>query len=130
GCGGGESWLASGTVRAVRANFADPAVGAVATDEIHLDVRRSALGRGEGLYWRYEKKLKQLEDRIGSTVSASGRLFGMRRELYTPSAHSAVADDFALSTGVILADRRLAFDAQTHVMVTAPSEGGTELFRK
>ena len=125
-----DSSLPPETLDELLSNFADLRVGAVAAREVHVANGTSGVGRGEGLYWRYEQRLKQLEDRVGSTVSASGRLYAMRRSLFTPSAHRAGADDVVLSTQVIVARRRLAFDVQSRVLVSAPSEGGTELFRK
>jgi cellulose synthase/poly-beta-1,6-N-acetylglucosamine synthase-like glycosyltransferase len=112
------------------ANFADPAVGAVSANEIHVQDVETGVGRGEGLYWRYEQSLKRLEDRVGSTVSASGRLYALRRECFVESSHTVAADDFLLSTQAILAGRRLAYDERARVLVTAPDEGGPELRRK
>ncbi len=111
-------------------NFADPRVGAVAANEVHVASDSSGVARGESLYWRYEQKLKALEDKVGSTVSASGRLYAMRRSLFTPSTNTTAADDVVLSTEVIPAGRRLAFDVNARVFVSSPSEGGTELRRK
>ena len=90
----------------------------------------NGVGPGESLYWRYEQKVKALEDKVGSTVSASGRLYAMRRSLFAPSTNTAAADDVVLSTEVIPAGRRLAFDEHARVFVFSPAEGGTELMRK
>jgi glycosyltransferase involved in cell wall biosynthesis len=125
-----DSELPPETLDELVSNFADPHVGGVAANEVHIANGHSGVGRGESLYWRYEQKLKALEDSIGSAVSASGRLFAMRRSLYTPSTHAAGADDVVLSTQVISAGRRLAFDGRARVLVASPSEGGTELVRK
>jgi cellulose synthase/poly-beta-1,6-N-acetylglucosamine synthase-like glycosyltransferase len=88
------------------------------------------VARGEGLYWRYERLLKRLEDRIGSVVSASGHLYAVRRTLFTPSTQTAGTDDFLISSAVVRQGRRLAFDERAVVLVATPEEGGTELRRK
>jgi cellulose synthase/poly-beta-1,6-N-acetylglucosamine synthase-like glycosyltransferase len=109
-------------------NFADPEVGGVAGN-----VRRAAadgLGAGEGLYWRYEQWIKRLEDRLGSAVSATGQLYAVRRELFRPSAVADGTDDFVISTQVVTAGRRLAFDPEASVTTVAPESGRAELRRK
>lgn len=111
-------------------NFADPEVGGVAANELHVASAGAAVARGEGLYWRYEQKLKELEDRVGSTVSASGRFYAIRRDLFTPATNTYGTDDFVVSTEVIRAGRRLAFDGRARVVVGSPEEGATELRRK
>jgi cellulose synthase/poly-beta-1,6-N-acetylglucosamine synthase-like glycosyltransferase len=126
-----DSRLEPGTLPALVANFADPAVGAVAANEVHeVAGDDAAVAHGEGLYWRYEQLVKRLEDRVGSAVSASGRLYATRRELFVPSRATASTDDFVISTQAVRAGRRLAFDEHARVLVSAPDEGGTELWRK
>lgn len=88
------------------------------------------MARGEGLYWRYEQWLKRLEDRVGSTVSASGRLYAIRRSLFRAPRSTSGADDFLISTEVVRAGRRLAFDPRARVLVDSPDESGQEVRRK
>ena len=91
-----DALLPPETLHELVSNFADPQVGAVAANEVHVANDPNGVARGESLYWRYEQKLKALEDKVGSTVSASGRLYAMRRSLFAPSTHTAAADDVVL----------------------------------
>jgi cellulose synthase/poly-beta-1,6-N-acetylglucosamine synthase-like glycosyltransferase len=126
-----DAQLERSTLPALIANFADLDVGAVAANVIHVvEVDGAPVARGEGLYWRYEQLIKRLEDRVGSAVSASGRLYALRRELFVASTQTASTDDFVISTQAIRAGRRLAFDEHACVLVDTPEEGGTELRRK
>jgi cellulose synthase/poly-beta-1,6-N-acetylglucosamine synthase-like glycosyltransferase len=61
------------------ANFADPTVGAVSTEDLIVD----ALGNptAEGLYVKYEMWVRRLEGRFHSLVGLSGSCFAIRREL-------------------------------------------------
>ena len=113
------------------ANFADERVGGAAANVVRM-VREDGrpVARGEGLYWRYERLLKRLEDRVGSVVSASGHLYAVRRGLFAPSTLAAGTDDFVISSHVVTAGARLAFDERAVVLVATPEEGGTELRRK
>jgi cellulose synthase/poly-beta-1,6-N-acetylglucosamine synthase-like glycosyltransferase len=126
-----DSMFERGTLRRLVSNFADEQVGGVAANVVrYVEEDGRPVARGEGLYWRYERLLKRLEDRIGSVVSASGHLYAVRRSLFTPSAQTAGTDDFLISSAVVRQGRRLAFDERALVLVATPEEGGTELRRK
>jgi cellulose synthase/poly-beta-1,6-N-acetylglucosamine synthase-like glycosyltransferase len=126
-----DSLLERDTLSQLVANFADDHVGGVSGNEVSKargDDR--AVARGEGLYWRYEQWIKRLEDRAGCVVSATGRLYAIRRGLFRPSTVTAGTDDFVISTGVVRAGYRLAFDPHARVVVDVPSEAGSEMRRR
>jgi cellulose synthase/poly-beta-1,6-N-acetylglucosamine synthase-like glycosyltransferase len=118
-------------LRALARNFADPEVGGVAGNSTyHLPAGGESSSRGEGLYWRYDSWLKEMESRTGSIVSAHGGLYAIRRDLYRPLVETAVTDDFAISTGVIVQGRRLVFDAEALAYELAIPEANREFRRK
>ncbi|HEY6771149.1 MAG TPA: glycosyltransferase [Solirubrobacterales bacterium] len=126
-----DSFLRSDTLDQLLANFADPAVGGVSANEVNgTGSDASGVARGEGAYWRYEQWIKRLEDKVGSAVSASGRLYAIRRSLFRPSTVTSGTDDFVISTQVLKAGRRLAFDRHTIVQVDTPDDAGSEFRRK
>jgi cellulose synthase/poly-beta-1,6-N-acetylglucosamine synthase-like glycosyltransferase len=126
-----DSMFEPGTLRRLVSNFADEQVGGVAANVVRVvEEDGRPVARGEGLYWRYERLLKRLEDRVGSVVSASGHLYAVRRNFFTPSAQTAGTDDFLISSAVVKQGGRLAFDERALVLVATPEEGGTELRRK
>jgi cellulose synthase/poly-beta-1,6-N-acetylglucosamine synthase-like glycosyltransferase len=126
-----DSLFEPGTLRRLVSNFADERVGGVAANVVRfVEEDGRPVARGEGLYWRYERLLKRLEDRVGSVVSASGHLYAVRRTFFTPSTQTAGTDDFLISSQVVMKGGRLAFDERAVVLVATPEEGGTELRRK
>jgi cellulose synthase/poly-beta-1,6-N-acetylglucosamine synthase-like glycosyltransferase len=126
-----DSLFRPDTLDELMANFADPTVGGMSANEVsRIEADASGVARGEGLYWRYEQWVKRLEDKVGSTVSASGRLFAVRRSLFRPSTVTAGTDDFVISTQVLKGGRRLAFDERTIVLVDSPVDATPELRRK
>jgi cellulose synthase/poly-beta-1,6-N-acetylglucosamine synthase-like glycosyltransferase len=126
-----DSLFRPDTLDELMANFADPEVGGVSANEVsRIEADASGVARGEGMYWRYEQWVKRLEDRVGSTVSASGRLYAVRRSLFHPATVTAGTDDFVISTQVLKAGRRLAFDEATVVLVDSPIDATSELRRK
>src|SRR5712692_1802484 len=82
------------------ANFADPTVGAVSTEDVIVD----ALGNptAEGLYVKYEMWVRRLEGRFHSLVGLSGSCFAIRKELCSDWSPS-LASDFM---GALRAARR------------------------
>ena len=126
-----DSFLRPDTLNELLANFADPAVGGVSANEVSGTASEApGVARGEGAYWRYEQWIKRLEDRVGSAVSASGRLYAVRRSLFRRSNVTSGTDDFVISTQVLKAGRRLAFDEHTLVQVDSPDDAGSEFRRK
>jgi cellulose synthase/poly-beta-1,6-N-acetylglucosamine synthase-like glycosyltransferase len=126
-----DAMLAPETLRELVANFADPEVGAVSGNEVVLErAEDGAVTRGEGLYWRYDQWIKRLEDRVGSTVSASGRLYAVRRTLFRPPRISSGSDDFLISSQIAVDGHRLAFDERAVATTEVRDSGDTELRRK
>lgn len=78
--------------------FSSPNVGCVACEKrIAMNSRDSASAGGEGIYWKYESKLKELDARLFTAVGAAGELYAIRRELYESIENDTLLDDFVLS---------------------------------
>jgi cellulose synthase/poly-beta-1,6-N-acetylglucosamine synthase-like glycosyltransferase len=100
-------------VRMLVRSFADPAVGGVCGNQKYrTEAGADSSGEGESLYWRYDKWLKAMQSATGSIVSADGAIYAIRRELYRKPPSAAVTDDFAISTAVVEAGKRLVFEAE------------------
>ena len=113
------------------ANFADPVVGGATANEVRHEADEfGGVSRGEGLYWRYEQWIKRLEDCVGSTVSACGSLYAIRRSLFRAPTATAGNDDVLISTEVVRRGKRLAFDERARVVVGSTQRGGHEFRRK
>jgi cellulose synthase/poly-beta-1,6-N-acetylglucosamine synthase-like glycosyltransferase len=113
------------------ANFADPEVGGATANEVRRGTNDfGGVSRGEGLYWRYEQWIKRLEDRVGSTVSACGSLYAVRRPLFRSPTATAGNDDVLISTEVVRRGSRLVFDERALVIVGSTKRGGDEFRRK
>ena len=71
-------------VRLLVENFADPEVGAASGELMLGDPASGETGKGMGLYWRVEKKIRELESASGSVVGATGAIYCARRSLLAP----------------------------------------------
>ncbi len=110
--------------------FADPSVGAV-SGELHLE---TADGRPSpealGIYWKIEKRVRKLESMTGSVVGATGALFAVRRELYTPLPPGTLLDDVLTPMNVARAGKRVLFLDTAIARDRIFSEPGKEFGRK
>ena len=95
-------------VRALVAPFADPSVGGVAGNQVYTRAGGGPGDAGERSYWDFDRLLKRAESAAGSTVSATGAIYALRREL-VPTIVAGVTDDFYTSTAVLDRGYRLVF---------------------
>jgi glycosyltransferase involved in cell wall biosynthesis len=81
-------------------DFADPVVGAVSSEDTFLSADGSVVG--EGLYVRYEMRLRRLESRINSLVGLSGSFFAVRRGVLD-RWDATIPSDFASAINTVRA---------------------------
>jgi cellulose synthase/poly-beta-1,6-N-acetylglucosamine synthase-like glycosyltransferase len=81
-------------LRALVAPFADPSVGVVTGRKAIDDGQGRPLDRAEGLYWRYESKVKEWESAVGSVTGVAGEALAFRREAYRSPRPGTMNDDF------------------------------------
>jgi cellulose synthase/poly-beta-1,6-N-acetylglucosamine synthase-like glycosyltransferase len=125
-----NSLYAPDAIRRLVRPFADPAVGGVAGNQRYRPQSASdATTAGEQAYWDFDRILKEAESRAGSTISATGAIYAIRRSLFR-GVPVGVTDDFAVSTSVIEQGYRLVFAADAVAWEPVASSGGKEWGRK
>ncbi len=101
------------TLKAWLAPFADGRTGGVAGRKGMA--ARVGVGGGEGIYWRYENALLDLESRTGTVTSGSGEVLALRRELFRPLPTAGmVNDDLFQVLQLIAQGRRVAFAPEAY----------------
>lgn len=111
--------------------FANPKVGCVAGEKrIALQDKDNAASGGEGLYWKYESALKQLDSRLYSAVGAAGELFAIRRELFEEMPADTLLDDFILSLRIVMRGYTIAYCADTYAVENGSADMHEEEKRK
>lgn len=116
-------------VRRLVENFADPKVGAVSGELMLGDPATGETGQGMGLYWRYEKKIRELESASGSVVGATGALYAVRRELAVEIPAATILDDVYIPMHVAKQGSRVLFDDRAHAW-DVPHLGSDREFRR
>jgi cellulose synthase/poly-beta-1,6-N-acetylglucosamine synthase-like glycosyltransferase len=126
-------------IRRLVRSFADPAVGGVAGNQVYLPTSAAsgrsdpagatAAGVGERSYWDFDRLVKDAESLGGSVISATGAIYALRRELFQP-VPDGVTDDFATSTRVIAAGRRLVFEPEAVALEPVAGSSRREYGRK
>jgi biofilm PGA synthesis N-glycosyltransferase PgaC len=101
-------------LRELTAPFRDPSIAAV-TGELILECERPetrdcAIAEGVGLYWRYEKALRRLESRVGSTLGATGAVYALRRAAWRRLPDDTILDDVLAPMRCVLDGARVIFN--------------------
>jgi cellulose synthase/poly-beta-1,6-N-acetylglucosamine synthase-like glycosyltransferase len=112
-------------------HYASEIVGGVAGEKkVMASESGNDVGEGEGLYWKYESFLKQLDSDFYSVVGAAGELFSLRRNLFEPIEDSVILDDFIISMKVAQKGYRIVYEPDAYAMELPSFSIGDEQKRK
>lgn len=117
-------------IRELVAPFADPAVGVVTGRKAIDDGTGRALDRAEGLYWRYESKLKEWETSVGSVTAVAGEILAFRREAFPSPRPGTINDDFVQAMLVALDGWRVVYAPEAVSLERASATIGDEAVRR
>jgi biofilm PGA synthesis N-glycosyltransferase PgaC len=119
-----------GAIRFLVENFADSEVGAVSGELMLGDPANGETGRGMGLYWQIEKRVRELEAAAGSVVGATGALYAVRRELVVEVPTETILDDVFIPMNVAKQRFRVVFDERARAWDRADLGTRREFQRK
>jgi biofilm PGA synthesis N-glycosyltransferase PgaC len=114
--------LNSNSIREIIKHYKDETIGAVAGEKkiANLDDKQNVAGAGEGLYWKYESFLKQLDARFYTVVGAAGELFSLRTDLFEAVPTNVLLDDFIISLKICRKGYRVMYEPKAFA-TEAPS---------
>lgn len=124
--------IEAGALRLLIENFADNEVGAASGELMLGDPTTGETGKGMGLYWRVEKKIRELESASGSVAGATGAIYCARRSLLAlpPLPEGTILDDVLLPMQVARQGSRVIFDARAQAWDSPDLGDGREFSRK
>ena len=110
--------------------FTDPKVGCVAGEKrVAVNAVQNATA-GEGIYWKYESKLKELDYRLYSAVGAAGELFAVRTKLFITLPADTLLDDFVMSMKIADEGYKIAYSKEAYATEQASLNMNEENKRK
>ncbi|HLQ24651.1 MAG TPA: glycosyltransferase family 2 protein [Acidiferrobacterales bacterium] len=110
-------------------NFADPGVGAVSGELEFIDAH-TGFSRNIGLYWRYERKIRIAESRVGSIVGVTGAIYAIRRECFRTLPADTILDDVAIPFEAIRQGYRVHYEPRARAYAQATPDITQEFLRK
>ena len=111
-------------------DFADPAVGCVSGELMLGDPATGEASKGVGLYWRIEKKIREMESASGSAIGATGALYAVRRSLLVAVPSGTILDDVYIPMHVTRQGSRVVFNPQARAWDVAEQGTNREFARK
>ena len=119
------TWAPDALRKLVR-SFADPDVAYV-TGRLHL--LDPAGDNKEGLYWRYELKLREAESRLHSVTGGNGSMYALRRSDYV-DVDPRFGHDLAFPYLMVQRGRRAVYDPEAAAFEKPTPTNETEYRRK
>ncbi len=120
--------FAPDAVKKLVRHFTDPRVGVVCGA---LQFEASAESRQtEGLYWRYECMLRLMESKLGVTLNASGAIYAIRRECFSPIPPGTLVEDLVVPLGARERGFRVGYDPEAKAVDFAPATVAGEFTRR
>jgi cellulose synthase/poly-beta-1,6-N-acetylglucosamine synthase-like glycosyltransferase len=119
------SW-ARDALRLLVANLADPEVGYVC-GQLRLEAADGS--NQEGLYWRYELKLREAESMLGSVTGGNGSIYALNRADYI-EVDPRWGHDLSLPYRMVQQCRRAVYEPGAHAFERPTPSNETEYRRK
>ncbi|NNE62546.1 MAG: glycosyltransferase family 2 protein [Gammaproteobacteria bacterium] len=118
------------TIRRLVKYFADASVGSV-TGRKKIIEANSDVSNADGLYWRYEAKLRELESRTGSSlIGCEGALTAVRKSLFEMDFPKTIAEDNALGYQIYEQGFRNIYEPEAIILEEASKDMKQEFLRK
>ena len=123
--------LSKQSIREIVAQFKNPKVGCVAGEKRIVEKEADvAAGAGEGLYWKFESWVKNMDAGLNSAVGAVGELFAIRSGLFDEVETDTILDDFMISLRIAQKGYKIAYTPNAYAEETASLNVNEELKRK
>lgn len=117
-------------VRLLAENFADSTIGCASGELMLGDPGTGEVTTRMGLYWRIEKRIRELESVSGSVVGATGALYAVRRSLLVSVPPGTILDDVYIPMHVVRQGGRVVFDSKARAWDLADQGSDREFARK
>jgi poly-beta-1,6-N-acetyl-D-glucosamine synthase len=124
-----RQYIELSAVRLLVENFADPDVGCAGGELMLGDPAAGENTRGLGRYWKFEKKIREMESASGSVIGATGALYAARRSLLVRLPPETIVDDVYIPMHILRQGKRVIFDSRARAW-DVPHQGHQREFAR
>lgn len=125
-----NTFLNAGALKEICRHYADETIGAVSGEKRVQSEGAANAAATEGIYWKYESKLKTWDAELYSVVGAAGELFSIRTALYQAVPPDTILDDFMISLLITKKGYRIAYEPKAFATERPSHDVDEELKRK
>lgn len=118
------------SIRRIVNLFSNPKVGCVSGEKRIFQKEAQSAAATEGIYWKYESKLKKWDAELYSVVGAAGELFAIRTDLYQEVERDTLLDDFIISLRIAMNGYTIQYDPEAYAIEAPSANVKEELKRK
>jgi poly-beta-1,6-N-acetyl-D-glucosamine synthase len=122
--------IEAAAVRLLAEDFADPSIGCASGELMLGDPDIGEVNSRIGLYWKFEKRIRELESASGSVVGATGALYAVRRSLLVSVPPGTILDDVYIPMNVVRQGGRVVFETKARAWDLADQGADREFARK
>lgn len=126
----GNTMLGKESIKRIVNLFSDPKVGCVSGEKRIFNKEKDSAAGTEGIYWKYESKVKKWDAELYSVVGAAGELFAIRTELFEAVEKDTLLDDFIISLRIAMKGYTIQYDPEAYAIESASANVQEELKRK
>lgn len=106
-------------IREIVKHYSNKKIGGVAGEKkIIANINNNIVGEGEGLYWKYESAMKQLDSDLYTVVAAAGELFSLRTVLFKPLPNDTLIDDLVMAVTTCKQGYTIAYEKNAYAIET------------
>lgn len=121
-----ETVFEQGVLEHLLGHFRDPGVGCAIGKLVYRQDRGTAVESSEGIYFRYENRIREWESSLGTVVSGTGAALAFRRALYEAVSAREESDD-SIPLVCLLKGFRTVFEPRAIAYDTPPASAWQEL---
>lgn len=110
-------------------HFQNEKCGCVAGEK-RVKAMKTDISKNEGLYWKLESKIKQLEAKVKTVIGADGACYAIRKNLFCKLPKDTAVDDFLLSMKIVEQGYNIEYEPDAYSYEESGSSLKQELNRK
>ena len=88
-------------------------IGAV-SGRLEIAEGGGGMAEGVGAYWKLERRLREAEGMLDSTIGCTGAVYAVRRELYRPIPDDTLLDDVVIPMQILCDGSRVVLEPYAH----------------